>query len=611
MNKTHRYNRYIHEEDPRASQPEGILTMLKPHQLASLHKAILIERYGKVFYHVPPTQETLNLRRILHHGDFSVQTNTAILGDMIGYGKTLTALSIIASTPTKDIHQNREKVCAHYSTRTSSYIQIQSETDPRVRPLFKSTLVVVPHGPVYQQWFNSLSQYTKLRYLALDDLRVIRKKCPPENANYGELQAFFDSFDVILVKNTGLPKLLTYYTSCVIYGFSRIMVDEAHDILGKLPMMEYDFLWLITATFQEIYRASSIQHMGVVVRELFTEERINNVLVKCDNTFTQKSFLVPPYQEITYRCQMPRMMHIIQPFLTDQVMELVNANDIEGAIRELGGTTETEDNILQIVSNNLQRDIYNKEREKEYVKQLDMPEDAKASRIRHIVRDLEKLQQQMDDLKERVRSMTEDVCTICYSDMESPVLLACTHVFCGQCIMKWFEVNEAMHKACPTCREPIRRKEELTVIVKQKNPPKEGSAKPKKKATQEMSKIQTILHILQDRLQGKFIIFSQFDFTFYNLMDEFKRLGITHSELKGTTHHMSRTLERFRNGEIQVILLNTAHAGSGIDICCATDVILFHRMNGMEDQAIGRAHRVGRTEPVTVHRLCYPHEMVA
>jgi SNF2 family DNA or RNA helicase len=56
-------------------------------------------------------------------------------------------------------------------------------------------------------------------------------------------------------------------------------------------------------------------------------------------------------------------------------------------------------------------------------------------------------------------------------------------------------------------------------------------------------------------------------------------------------------------------MLNTQYAGSGIDISCATDIVLFHSMAHKSEQAIGRAQRVGRTTQLTVHRLCYPHEL--
>ena len=84
--------------------------------------------------------------------------------------------------------------------------------------------------------------------------------------------------------------------------------------------------------------------------------------------------------------------------------------------------------------------------------------------------------------------------------------------------------------------------------------------------------------------------------------------SISFTEIKGTTGCMNNILDRFRNGEIKVILLNTTYAGSGIDISFATDVIIYHSMNNEKTQAIGRAHRVGRTTPLYVHTLLYEEE---
>jgi SNF2 family DNA or RNA helicase len=71
---------------------------------------------------------------------------------------------------------------------------------------------------------------------------------------------------------------------------------------------------------------------------------------------------------------------------------------------------------------------------------------------------------------------------------------------------------------------------------------------------------------------------------------------------------MMHTLDNFKSGALKVILLHTYHAGSGIDISCATDVCLLHALGMERIQAIGRAQRVGRTTPLTVHQLLYPAE---
>ena len=71
---------------------------------------------------------------------------------------------------------------------------------------------------------------------------------------------------------------------------------------------------------------------------------------------------------------------------------------------------------------------------------------------------------------------------------------------------------------------------------------------------------------------------------------------------------MMNILNDFKNSKIQCILLNTLHAGSGIDISFATDVIIYQSMGLYKVQAIGRAQRVGRNEKLYIHNLCYEQE---
>ena len=84
---------------------------------------------------------------------------------------------------------------------------------------------------------------------------------------------------------------------------------------------------------------------------------------------------------------------------------------------------------------------------------------------------------------------------------------------------------------------------------------------------------------------------------------------ISYEFLKGNTQHMMNVLDKFKSGNINVILLNTQYAGSGIDINYATDVIIYHSMGIDKQQAIGRAQRVGRNSELYIHNLYYEHEI--
>ncbi len=299
---------------------------------------------------------------------------------------------------------------------------------------------------------------------------------------------------------------------------------------------------------------------------------------------------------------------MVQPFLTPSVVERINANDIAGAIRELGGSNETEADIVNLVTRDLQREIDNKEREIQYVSSIDIAQDAREHRLQLLRADLSRLHERMRALTDRVTQLSEKQCAICMDNYENPIMLECTHVFCGACIIHWIRQN-TYRKMCPTCRIPIHCKK-LTAIVDQKDPTTNNNqiAAAQERA-QMLSKEEMLLKLLADNPSGRFLVFSRIDSTFWNITTRLQQANITHAEIKGSTPQMMKILERFRSGELRVILLNTYHAGSGIDISYATDVVIFHSMGLDKTQAVGRAQRVGRTTELKVHNLCYAHEM--
>ena len=124
-----------------------------------------------------------------------------------------------------------------------------------------------------------------------------------------------------------------------------------------------------------------------------------------------------------------------------------------------------------------------------------------------------------------------------------------------------------------------------------------------------VTKEDRLLMIIKKKPEGKFLIFTKIDNGFELSKKKMDENGIKYEFLKGNTAHMMNVLDRFKNGKLNVILLNTQYAGSGIDINYATDVIIFHSMGIDKQQAIGRAQRVGRDKILYIHNLCYEDEI--
>ena len=225
-----------------------------------------------------------------------------------------------------------------------------------------------------------------------------------------------------------------------------------------------------------------------------------------------------------------------------------------------------------------------------------LSDEEKEQKYESINRIISSLESKIEDLTVRISNISDKNCSICLDNLTNPLILNCTHSYCASCIMMWIRTN----KKCPECRKEIDISDTTFITNTTITSPIDRS--------KIKSKENTLIDIINNKQEGKFLIFSKIENGFSNIINNLNNHDISYTEIKGTTGCMNNILERFRKGEIKVILLNTNYAGSGIDISFATDVIIYHSMNNERTQAIGRAHRVGRTNPLYVHTLLYEEE---
>jgi len=608
------YNIEIDNSSLRSNQPDKITKLLKPHQLACLYKAIHMENVGSINYKIKKKDWNGE-----YYEDVKISTNIGILGDIVGYGKTLTALSIIAHNPLNNIHVNNIMTHSYHSVKGYNYFTAVSNNKktPNMCDMIRSTLIIVPRGPVYVQWEKTLKESTTLKYLAIDSLTFIKKNLPEYDLNNeSEIISYFNKYDVVLIKNTTLNNLLEYYNNNqkdkFINKWKRIIIDECHDIINKIEIFNYLFIWLISGTYMNIcdkyYCTSYSQYYNI--KDILKEEYIDFLLVKCNKQFVKESFNIPVLVENYYLCKMSKYLKVIKNYINQSVLEKINANDISGAIKELGGKNDTEEGIAKLICSDMNKSLSNKKKEREYILTLDITEEQKDNKIKNIDNEIKILEDKLKDLTERITEIKNKTCSICLDNITNPIILDCTHLFCGSCLFQYLNNINLNVKKCPECRTEIKSTQNLTAIVPVNNTDNVNIPIEKYDLIGKgvLTKEETLIEIIKNNIAGKYIIFSRVD-SFSKIITELANNNITYSSLKGHTTHMMNVLNDFKSGKINVILLTTQYAGSGIDISFATDVIILHSMDVDKQQAIGRAQRVGRTSSLKVHNLCYEHEL--
>ena len=104
----------------------------------------------------------------------------------------------------------------------------------------------------------------------------------------------------------------------------------------------------------------------------------------------------------------------------------------------------------------------------------------------------------------------------------------------------------------------------------------------------------------------KSLVFSQWTSMLDLLEPHLKARGIDFVRLDGSTRDRAEVVERFQtDAAVPVFLVSLRAGGTGLNLTAADHVFLFDPWwnPAVEEQAFDRAHRIGQTKPVFVHRL--------
>jgi SNF2 family DNA or RNA helicase len=103
------------------------------------------------------------------------------------------------------------------------------------------------------------------------------------------------------------------------------------------------------------------------------------------------------------------------------------------------------------------------------------------------------------------------------------------------------------------------------------------------------------------------LVFSQFLGSLAMARERLEQAGIAYLTLDGSTSpsERARRIEAFQDGEADVFLMSLKAGGVGVNLTGADYVIHLDPWwnPAVEEQATGRAHRIGQRRPVTVYRF--------
>ena len=138
-----------------------------------------------------------------------------------------------------------------------------------------------------------------------------------------------------------------------IYYWSRVMIDEAHDILLSIGNIKYIFMWLISATYHNLLHIRHTSNSNIyMIRDLIKNE-LNLMLIKSKDYFIKNSFELPSLTEKFYKCKMSNKLRVIREYLNKSSIERLDASDLRGLVRDLGGSIATDEGIVKTFTEKL------------------------------------------------------------------------------------------------------------------------------------------------------------------------------------------------------------------------------------------------------------------
>lgn len=509
----------------------------------------------------------------------TMQRFVGIQADPVGYGKTLSMVTLIARDKMPWDLNESHVVDSQWTCR---YYKVSYDTR-LVR--INTTLILTSHS-CFIQWLDDLGHVG-------DALKVITIKSQKDIARFKPS----DAWDVAVVTPTMYNRLILSQD----VAWKRFIFDEPAQVkVRAMKEIVTGFTWLVSATPGYIARnQSSTSWVGRLARDFgWNRGVIQNFVVRNPTRFVQTSFDMPETVFKDYICWQPLARHL-NGLVPTHINRMVQAGDIQGAIDALGGGQTNKINLVEILKARKQRDI-------EYVRfHLQRWENVGESaergrRLAHWRQRLEELQSQLQKLDDSCKEDLESNCPICMDELVEPLLEPqCGQLFCAECLLTW----AAAHNTCPHCRRTLDATSLVHVTDESKNKNKKNPD-----ADKPLTKLQCIKKIVKIRTtedaNSKFIIASQYIGGYTKIKALLDEMKIPWCVIAGAVATRDKKIKQFQAGPCRAIFISNLDSTAGVNLQAATDIILFNEMpDSIRTQIIGRANRIGRNSSVVVHTL--------
>jgi SNF2 family DNA or RNA helicase len=568
---------------------------LKTHQLQLLRSMIKLE------------DEEISL-----NDNESLKTEMGILSNKVGSGKSFCMLALIS-------HKKRlvkQAFVKHKFGRSIVVMDKRNDTN-----IAGGNLIVSPHHLIKPVWEKYITEYTNLSYVT-----ICKKSYPLDWESLSK-------YDIVICNY----KLHNKFVTACPWTWSRVIYDEADTIsIPACVTPRYRFVWFITSSLRNLLfpggyysfvpAINSSRYIGQVnnfteglshngfIKDTFksldshsTTQYLKRVILKQSDDYVKRMLDIPDNIEHLHRCKCPFYINVLNGVMGSDFINMLNAGNYEGAIERIGCTVDTKDNIINLVCKDLSEKHENLNMKLQYLNSLnvrDCDRESHSNKIKKTEETMASIEQRITIIKTKINDIDSEQlsenCPICFDDLkkESCILKCCMNVFCMKCIGTL--IARETYK-CPMCRHQYTSEDILHV---------NENVEKSKTVVDTMTKNETLLKLIKDNPTSKFLIFSSYDQSFCGICETLRTNNILYAKIVGNQNTINNNLEKYINNDTNVLMLNSSHYGCGLNLTNTTDLVFFHKMPiEMKTQVIGRAQRLGRTDPLNVHYLFHENEI--
>ncbi|KAJ5854609.1 hypothetical protein N7534_007152 [Penicillium rubens] len=572
-----------------AKQPVSITRKLKPFQLEGLNWMIAQEK---------------------------TQYKGGLLGDEMGMGKTIQAVSLIMS----DFPQ----------------------PDP--------TLVIVP--PVaLMQWVSEIKEYTdgKLKVLVYHNSDAkVKRLTPAEIRKYDVIMISYASLESIYRKQEkGFSRGETMVKAdSVIHAvhYHRLVLDEAHSIKSRTTgvaracfALEANYKWCLSGTpvqnrigeffsllrFLQVKpfacyfckqcdceqlqwtstkegRCTECSHTGFMHISIFNKEILNPIIE--GKTQKQRKDGLDKLRLITDHIMLRRMKQQHTKSMELPAKRITLHNEFFGEIEQ--------DFSRSIMTNSTRKfDTY-------------VSEGVMLNNYANIFGLIMQMRQVANHpdliLKKKAQAgFNVAVCCVCDEPAEDAIRSQCRHEFCRQCAKDYIQSfqDDSKHVDCPRCHIALSIDLEQPTLAEYEEAVKKNSIinRISMESWTSSTKIEMLLYeLFQERSKShtpKSIIFSQFTSMLQLVEWRLRHAGFNTVMLDGsmTPAQRQKSIEYFMTkADVEVFLVSLKAGGVALNLTEASRVFIIDPWwnPAAEWQSADRSHRIGQQRPCVVTRLC-------